>query len=229
MEKILSTDLFKSLYDNLYYGGRMTMLLRGLLTTLQISAGAVTLGVFIGVVTAFLKMSGFKPLQSVAGVYIDIIRGTPAVTQLLIINFTIFASVRGAGVWVGIVAMGINSGAYVSEIIRAGVLSVDAGQAEAGRSLGFSRFETMRFIVMPQAIKNILPAIANEFIVLIKETAIVGYIAVEDLTKAGQIIVSRTLSTVPLFATAVLYLFIIKILTHFFKILENRLRLSDAR
>ena len=229
MSNFFSADFISSLYANLYYGGRLTMLLRGLATTLRISLGAVALGVVIGLAAAFMKMSGVKVLQVIAGVYIDIIRGTPSVTQLLIINFTIFASVRGARIWVCIIAMGINSGAYVAEIIRAGVLSVDPGQSEAGRSLGFSRFQTMRFIVMPQAVKNILPAIANEFIVLIKETAIVGYIAVEDLTKAGQIIVSRTLSTIPLFATAVMYFIIIKILTHIFKIFERKLRVSDAR
>ena len=229
MDALLSSDFVSSLYDNLIYAGRMRMLLRGLLMTLQISAGAVVLGVTVGLVIAFFKMSGVKFLKLIADAYIDVIRGTPAVTQLLIINFTIFASVRGAGLWVGIVAMGINSGAYVAEIIRAGVLSIDVGQTEAGRSLGFSRFDTMRYIVMPQAIKNILPALCNEFIVLIKETAIVGYIAVEDLTKMGQIIVSRTLSTIPLFATAILYFIIIKILTYFFRILEKRLRASDAR
>jgi len=229
MDALLNSDFISSLYDNLIYAGRMRMLLRGLLMTLQISAGAVVLGVTVGLVIAFFKMSGVKLLKLIADAYIDVIRGTPAVTQLLIINFTIFASVRGAGLWVGIVAMGINSGAYVAEIIRAGVLSIDVGQTEAGRSLGFSRFDTMRYIVMPQAIKNILPALCNEFIVLIKETAIVGYIAVEDLTKMGQIIVSRTLSTIPLFATAILYFIIIKILTYFFRILEKRLRASDAR
>ena len=229
MEFLFFNDFLTKLYNNLIYGGRMHMLLRGLVTTLQISLGAVALGVLIGLLISFFKMSGVKPLAFVANVYIDVIRGTPAVTQLLIINFTIFAAVRGAGVWVGIVAMGINSGAYVAEIIRAGVLSIDHGQTEAGRSLGFSRFETMRYIVMPQAIKNILPALANEFIVLIKETAVVGYIAVEDLTKMGQIIVSRTLNTIPLFATAILYFIIIKILTHLFRRLEKKLRASDAR
>jgi len=229
MAVLLSGEFLTKLYDNLIFGGRMWMLLRGLVTTLQISLGAVVLGVFIGLLMSFFKLSGVKPLRYAADVYIDVIRGTPAVTQLLIINFTVFAAVRGAGVWVGIVAMGINSGAYIAEIIRAGILSIDVGQTEAGRSLGFNRFETLRYIVMPQAIKNILPALANEFIVLIKETAIVGYIAVEDLTKVGQIIVSRTLNTIPLFATAILYFVIIKILTHFFRMLEKKLRASDAR
>ena len=205
------------------------MLLRGLLMTLQISLGAVTLGVLIGLAACTMKMSGVKPLKMIADAYIDIIRGTPVVTQLLIINFTIFGAVRGAGLWIGIVTFGINSGAYAAEIFRAGILSIDHGQTEAGRSLGFNRFQTMRYIVMPQAIKNILPALANEFIVLIKETAIIGYIGIEDLTKIGQIIVSRTMSTIPFFATAVIYFIIIKILTHFFRFIEKKLRASDLR
>ena len=205
------------------------MYLRGLSVTIELSLGAVMLGIFIGLIIAFMSMSKVRILNSISKLYVDIIRGTPAVTQLLIVNFVIFASLRNVGLWVGIVALGINSGAYVSEIIRAGILSIDHGQTEAGRSLGLTSRQTMMHIVIPQAIKNIIPTLANEFIVLIKETAIVGYIGVEDLTKVGQVVISRTMSVVPLFATAVIYFLLIKILTIFLRRLEKKLRASDNR
>ena len=205
------------------------MYLRGLSVTIELSLGAVMLGIFIGLIIAFMSMSKVRILNSISKLYVDIIRGTPAVTQLLIVNFVIFASLRNVGLWVGIVALGINSGAYVSEIIRAGILSIDHGQTEAGRSLGLTSRQTMTHIVIPQAIKNIIPTLANEFIVLIKETAIVGYIGVEDLTKVGQVVISRTMSVVPLFATAVIYFLLIKILTIFLRKLEKKLRASDNR
>ena len=197
--------------------------------TIELSIGAVTLGIIIGLVVAFMSMSKVRVLNAIAKIYVDIIRGTPAVTQLLIINFVVFASYRNVGLLVGIVALGINSGAYVSEIIRAGILSIDHGQTEAGRSLGLTSRQTMIHIVIPQAIKNIMPALANEFIVLIKETAIIGYIGVEDLTKVGQVVISRTMSVVPLFATAIIYFLLIKILTIFLRKLEKKLRASDNK
>ena len=164
----------------------------------------------------------------IAGIYIDIIRGTPAVVQLLIMYMVIFQSKLGTVA--AVVTFGINSGAYVSEIIRAGITAVDKGQMEGGRSLGFSYFETMKYIIIPQAIKNILPALGNEFITLIKETAIVGYVAIADLTKASDFIISRTYETfLPLLAIAIIYYLIVKILTKCLAIFERRLRRSDIR
>ncbi len=222
-------DFWNKFYSNILSSGRPEMLFDGLLVTLKISFGAIILGIIIGFIIAFMRLSEFKLLKFISGMYISIIRGTPAVTQLLIINATIFATARNSGIWVGIVAMGVNSGAYVAEIIRAGILSVDKGQMEAGRSLGFTKWQTMFYIIIPQAIKNILPAFANEFIVLIKETAIVGYVAVADLTKVGQQIMSKTISTIPLFVTAFMYFIVISTLTVFLGKLEKRLRKSEVK
>lgn len=215
---------------------RIDMLLNGMLVTIQISLGAVLLGLIIGSIIAAFNMSnvGFtvkgkkiKPLRLIAFVYLGIIRGTPAVTQLLIISHTIFAAVRGVSVWIGIVALGINSGAYVAEIIRAGIMSIDKGQMEAGLSLGLNRTRTMIFIVMPQAIKNILPAFINEFIVLIKETAIVGFVGIQDINRVGQLIIAQTFDVTPLFITALMYLILISALTMLLSLFEKRLRSSD--
>lgn len=157
------------------------------------------------------------------------IRGTPSVTQLMIIYFVIFASVQLDKWIIAAIAFGVNSGAYVSEIIRAGILSIDKGQTEAGRSLGLNAFQTMSRIVIPQAVKNIFPALCNEFIVLIKETAIVGYVGLMDIQKAGDFIKSATfIAFMPLIGTAVIYYVLIKILTLVLKQIENRLRRADA-
>ncbi|MCL2420630.1 MAG: amino acid ABC transporter permease [Defluviitaleaceae bacterium] len=218
--------------------GRAEMLLGGMLATIQISLGAVFLGLIIGsvIVTFNLSDAGFKigqrkfrPLRWIAFVYLGVIRGTPAVTQLLIVNATIFATARGAGIWVGIVALGINSGAYVAEIIRAGIQSIDKGQMEAGLSLGLNKRQVMTHIIMPQAVKNILPTFVNEFIVLIKETAIVGFVAVQDINRVGQLIMSRTLDVTPLFVTAIMYLALISILTMLLSLLERKLRSSERK
>ena len=221
-----------SLWETIYYGaltaGRGMQLLRGLGVTIQISLGAMLLGLILGSINATFKLSKFRLLRAIAFVYIGVIRGTPAVVQLLIVNFVIFAGVRGAGVWVGIVALGINSGAYVAEIIRAGIMSVDKGQREAGLSLGFTSAQTMAYIVLPQAVKNILPTYVNEFIVLIKETAIVGFVAVSDLTREAHRIMSRTFDVTPLFVSAAMYLIVISILTLLLSRLEKRLRSADA-
>ncbi|MCL2400365.1 MAG: amino acid ABC transporter permease [Defluviitaleaceae bacterium] len=217
---------------------RVDMLFNAMLITIQISLGAVFLGLIIGSIMAAFNMSdiGFvvkgkkiRPLRLIAFVYLGVIRGTPAVTQLLIITHTVFAAVRGVSVWVGIVALGINSGAYVAEIIRAGILSVDKGQMEAGLSLGFNKAQTMIFIVMPQAIKNILPAFINEFIVLIKETAIVGFVGLQDINRVGQLIMAQTFDVTPLFITALMYLFLISVLTMLLSLFEKKLRSSDRK
>ena len=209
-------------------GGRAMDLLRGLWITIQISLGAMALGIIIGSIIAACKLSRYKLLRAVAFVYLGVIRGTPAVTQLLIVSATIFASVRGAPLRIGIVALGINSGAYVAEIIRAGLMSIDKGQTEAGLSLGLSKWQTLVFIVMPQAVKNILPTFINEFIVLIKETAIVGFVAIRDVTRVANLIMSRTMEPTPLFVSAAMYLIVISILTMLLSILEKKLRKADT-
>jgi len=213
---------------------RWKLFLRGLGKTVQITLFAALLGIAIGLIVAIMRLSrkksGKKTLFSViAGAYIDIIRGTPAVVQLLIMYFVILQSVQSK-VMVAVITFGINSGAYVAEIIRAGIQAVDKGQTEAARSLGLPKRMAMQYVVIPQAIKNVLPALGNEFIVLLKETAIVGYVALEDLTKAGDYVMSRTYSAfMPLIGTAVIYFIIIKILTILLGILERRLQRSDSR
>ena len=156
------------------------------------------------------------------------IRGTPVVVQLLIIYFGIFASVNISKMIVAVIAFGINSGAYVAEIVRSGIMSIDKGQFEAGRSLGFNYVQTMVYIIIPQAFKNVLPALGNELIVLLKETSVSGYIAMEDLTKGGDIIRSRTYDAMmPLLAVALIYLIIVMLLEFAVGKLERRLRNSD--
>ena len=208
---------------------RYTIVIGGLGNTLLLSLLAGIIGIAIGAVITYCKLTKIKPLNWIANVYLDIIRGTPSFTQLLVIYFVILGSLNVNKIIVGAIAFGINSGAYVAEIIRAGILSIDKGQTEAGRSLGLTQSQTMRRIVFPQAIKNILPALANEFIVLIKETAVCGYIGIIDLTKAMTTIQSLTFSTMPIFTSAVIYYIIIKILTIGLSKLEKNLRKADVR
>ena len=161
-------------------------------------------------------------------VYLTVIRGTPVLVQLLIIYFVVFGSVKIDKTLVAVIAFGINSGAYVAEIFRSGIMSIDNGQFEAGRSLGFNYPQTMFYIVMPQAFKNVLPALGNEFIGLLKETSVAGYIAIQDLTKGADIIRSRTYSAfMPLIAAALIYLVLVMVFTFFVQKLERRLRNSD--
>ncbi len=209
---------------------RWEMFASGLGVTMMIWFFAVILGVVIGVLVAFGKLSRIKPLNWISNIYIDIIRGTPTMVQIMIIYFIIFASVAIDRRIVAIIGFGINSGAYVAEIIRGGILSVNRGQTEAGRSLGLTHNQTMFRIILPQAIKNILPALGNEAIVLVKETAVIGYIAKVDLTAAALQVQSRTYSYLgPLIAIAVIYYVIIKIMTILLGILEKKLRKSDVR
>ncbi len=206
------------------------LLLEGILVTIKVSFAAVILGIIIGFVIALCNLSKSKLLNFVGKVYTDVIRGTPSVTQLMIIYFVVFATVQWPKWVICSIAFGINSGAYVSEIIRAGILSIDKGQTEAGRSLGLNSFQTMANIVVPQAVKNIFPTLCNEFIVLIKETAIVGYIGLMDIQKAGDFIKSDTYKAfMPLVATAVIYFVMIKILTLVLGAVEKSLRKSDIR
>mgnify|MGYP005748608685 FL=1 len=226
-------QLQSDIYQVFIEADRYKMFLDGLKVTIGVSIAAVLLGILLGMVWALMKMTevrkGKKTIFSVvANIYIDIIRGTPTVVQLLIIYFLVFQTQMG--MVAGIVTFGINSSAYVAEIIRAGIMAVDKGQMEAGRSLGLSYTETMRYIILPQAVKNILPALGNEFIVLIKETAILGYVAIQDLTKASDFIVSRTyIMFVPLIGCALIYYVLVKILTIALNAFERRLRQSDIR
>lgn len=209
---------------------RYKLLLDGIGVTIKVSLLAVLLGILIGMLIALCNLSKKKLLKFIGGLYTDVIRGTPSVTQLMIIYFVIFASVRWQKWIIAGIAFGINSGAYVSEIIRAGILSIDKGQTEAGRSLGLNGYQTMVHIVIPQAVKNIFPALCNEFIVLVKETAIVGYVGLVDIQKAGDYIKSSTFEAfMPLIGTAVIYYVLIKILTMILGRIENRLRASDVR
>ena len=209
---------------------RYKMLISGIGITLKVSLFAVILGIVIGFFIALCNISKKKPLNVIGKVYTDIIRGTPSVTQLMIVYFVIFAKVRLAKWIICGIAFGINSGAYVSEIIRAGIQSLDRGQTEAGRSLGLNSRQTMTKIILPQALKNVFPALCNEFIILIKETAIVGYIGLVDIQKAGDFIKSTTfLAFMPLVGIAVIYYVIIKVLTFILKKVEIALRKSEVR
>ena len=224
------SGLLYQLWLNLFKADRYKMILDGLAATVQIAACAVLLGVVLGFFTALLNLSRFRLVRLPATIYVSLIRGTPMVLQLMIIYFVVLASVSVPKILVGIIAFGLNSGAYVSEIFRAGVLSVDIGQTEAGRSLGLSSPQTMRLIVLPQAVKNALPSLGNEFILLLKETSIVGYIGMQDLTKAGDIIRARTYSAfMPLIIVAIVYLVIVLTLSWLLSILERRLRKGDTR
>ena len=211
-------------------GDRWKMFADGLGVTLYLSLFSILLGLALGILLAFGKLSKYKILRGLSSTYIDIIRGTPSMVQILIIYFVIFASINIDRRIVAIIAFGINSSAYVAEIIRGGILSVNKGQSEAGRSLGLTHWQTMSHIIMPQAVKNILPALGNEFIVLIKETAVIGYVAKIDLTAAALSIQAKTYSyAMPLLSIAVMYYILIKSLSILLNKLEKRLRAADAR
>ena len=223
-------NIFDKLYDNLIVNDRYMFLLRGLVITIEIAFFAIILGTVLGFIVAFMKLSNSRILRKIANIYTTIVRGTPVMVQLLIITYGIFAATNIPDVLIGIIAFGFNSGAYVSEIVRGGILSVDHGQTEAGRSLGFNGRDTMRYIVLPQAIKNIFPSLVNEFIVLLKETAIVGYISLADITKGADIIRSRTFDAwIPLLSAAAIYLVLVMGLTKLMNMIERRLRQSDTR
>ena len=212
---------------------RYLLLVDGLKNTLIITAGALVIGVVIGSLVAMIKYCGqdsrlLRPLCWLCNVYTTVIRGVPVVVQLLIFYFLILKS--SDGLVVGIVTFGINSGAYVAELVRSGSAAVDPGQMEAGRSLGLSRLQSAWHIVLPQAMKNILPAIGNEMIALLKETAVAGYVAVQDLTRAGNLIRNNTYDSFnPLMLVAVVYLVLVIGMTQLLGLLERRLRRSDKR
>lgn len=199
----------------------------GLKITLIVTIFAVLIGVLLGFLIAIVrtthdKTGKLKILNAICKVYLTVIRGTPVVVQLMIIYFIIFGSVDISKVLVAIIAFGINSGAYVAEIFRSGIMSIDNGQFEAGRSLGFNYAQTMMYIIMPQAFKNVLPTLCNEFISLLKETSVSGYIALQDLTKGGDIIRSRTYDAfMPLIAVALIYLAMVMIFTKLVSLLRG--------
>ena len=211
---------------------RWKYLTEGLYVTLLITAFAVLMGLFLGFIVAMIRSTyqntgKLKFLNALSVLYLTVIRGTPVLVQLMIIYYVIFSSGNVNKIIVAILAFGINSGAYQAEIFRAGINAVPKGQFEAGRSLGFNYYQTMGNIIMPQAFKNILPALGNEFIVLVKETSVAGYIALVDITKAGDIIRSRTYSAfMPLLAVALIYLVIVMGLTYLINLLERWLRRS---
>jgi len=231
-------DLNKDFYQSFVYGGRWKLYLEGIGNTLLVAALALVLGVVLGVLTAMVRTfhdqrrdekrgAVLNLLNGVCKVYTTVIRGTPMMVQLLIMAFVFFKSSRNL-VGVAALSFGINSGAYVAEIVRSGLMSVDRGQMEAGRSLGLNYLQTMWYIIVPQAVKNILPALGNELITLLKETSIVTVIGLRDLTKAAQLVTSKTFGGfMPLFGAALVYLSMVMVLSWGMGRLERRLRSGE--
>ncbi|MBR6392680.1 MAG: amino acid ABC transporter permease [Eubacterium sp.] len=237
-------DNFKSDFDlNFIQKDRWVLMVKGLGSTLLITACAALIGIVIGVIVAAIRTSYDKNLETmklrggigyhilkffngICKLYLTVFRGTPVVVQLLIIYFIILP--KSEGLTVAIIAFGINSGAYVAEIFRGGIMSIDNGQFEAGRSIGFNYVQTMRYIIIPQMFKNVLPALLNEFIALLKETSVAGYVAIRDLTKAGNSISGVTYSYyMPLLTVALVYLVLVILLTRVVGIVERRLRKNE--
>ena len=239
-----AVDLYNEFVFVMIEGNRFDFILDGLKNTFLITMGSLAIGIVIGVLVAAVRTSydknleamklkggfGFKVLaviNKICEIHLTVIRGTPVVVQLMIFYFVIFAT-SNSGVAVAIFAFGINSGAYVAEIFRAGIMSIDNGQFEAGRSLGFNYPQTMLYVITPQMFKAVLPTLCNEFIVLLKETSVAGYVGVIDLTKAGNTIAGRTFSYfIPLITVAIIYLVVVMILTWLVGKLERRLRKSE--
>ena len=240
---MLIETLQKSIELNLIKDNRYLYLLDGLRNTLIITFFATIIGVFLGLIIALIRTTNdniksthqssvvtviIKIFDAIAKLYLTIIRGTPVVVQLMILFFVIFTQRDANGVLIAILGFGLNSAAYVAEIFRSGLMSIDIGQMEAGRSLGFDYVHTMIYIIIPQAFKVVLPSLCNEFIVLIKETSIAGYVAVQDLTKGGDIIRSRTYDAwFPLLMVATIYLLLTCVFSFFVKKLERSLRKNE--
>lgn len=231
------TDLAARLYEDFIFQKRYNQILNGLSNTLIITVFSLLIGLAVGSLIAIVRVSHQNNRQSkvlkacnlICGVYLTIIRGTPMIVQLMIMYFVIMANVKNA-VLVAAVSFGLNSGAYVAEVIRSGIQSVDRGQTEAGRSLGLSARQTMIRIVLPQAFKNVAPAIFNEFISLLKETSVAGYVGIHDLTKGGDVLRSLTYDAFPpLLAVALVYLVLVIGLTRILTVIERRLAKSDLR
>lgn len=220
----------ESVYQTLIYDNRYKFILEGLFNTIIIALFSVMIGILIGVIVALIrnyhdKTGKMRLGNFLARAYVDIIRGTPVILQLMIIYYVVFKSVNISIILVGILAFGINSGAYVSEIIRSGIGSLSAGQMEAGYALGFSYSQIMRYIILPQAFRNVMPALGNEFITLLKETSVGAYIGIIELTKASDIIASRTYDYFfPLFLIAIIYLIMTLGLSKLVSMMERRLR-----
>lgn len=234
-------SIFYRFYKCIIYDDRYMMYVEGLGNTLLLTFFALLLGVVLGVVVALIRVTWDKNGPEMRGlskfvlgffnfiskVYLTVIRGTPVVVQLMIMYFVIFASSRNK-ILVGALSFGINSGAYVAEIIRGGIMSVDQGQMEAGRSLGFGYVPTMQHIILPQAFKTVLPTLANEFIVLLKETAVAGYVGLSDVTYAGNIVGGSSYDYLfPLLISAIIYLILVMFFTYLVGKLERRLRTSE--
>lgn len=224
-------SISKTFTDTFIKDDRWIYMWNGLGITLIVTLFAAIIGIAIGFLVSIVrsthdKTGKWKIANAICKFYLTVIRGTPVVVQLMIFYFVIFISTEG--VIVAVLAFGINSGAYVAEIFRGGIISIEQGQFEAGRSLGFNYGQTMWHIIMPQAFRNCIPPLANEFIVLLKETAVVGYIALQDLTKGAYIIVGRTYNAfMPLIAAALIYLTLVMLLSRCVTLLERRLRRSD--
>ena len=237
MERLNSwwADVYEQIYATFVEGDRWQYLVKGIGNTIQIAFFAVLLGIVIGVIVALIKVftagnKKFRWLEIIANIYLTVIRGTPMLVQLFIMYYIVITSPNVSKIFVSILAFGINSGAYVAEVARSGIQSIDKGQMEAGRSLGLNRAQTMVKIIFPQALKNILPALGNEFITMLKETSVAGFIGVEELTKVGDILRSQTWQPyVPLFSVALVYLIMVVGLTRLLGVLERRLRRSDYR
>ena len=238
LQSFFESDFWQiHIYTNFIAEDRWKYLTDGLKVTIIITLAALVIGIVLGALVAVVRVThdkagrpglGLRLLNAVCQFYLTVIRGTPVMVQLLIMYFVVFATVDPGKLAVAIIAFGINSGAYVAEIFRSGIMSVDPGQMEAGRSLGLSYAQVMSRIIMPQAVKNILPTLNNEFIALVKETAVVGYIALGDLTRGGDQIRSQTWDAFPpLLAVALIYLAIVMLLEKLGKIVERRLAQSD--
>ena len=219
------------LYETFIATGYYSLMIEGFKNTILITLGALLIGVVIGTLIAVCKyfaegVPALKPLEMICDAYVTVIRGIPVVVLLLVFYYIIMKA--SDGVTVGVLTFGINSGAYMAELIRSGINAVDAGQMEAGRSLGMSRVQTMRKIIFPQAIRYILPAIGNELIALLKETSVAGYVAVVDLTRAGNLVRNNTYDSVnPLLAVALIYLVLVVLLSYLLRLFERRLASGD--
>lgn len=223
------TELSEEIYKSLIYQQRYEYVLEGLKNTIIMALFATLIGIALGIIIAIIRDNYEKNkklpiLNGICNIYVSVIRGTPALLQLMIIYYVVFKSVDINGVLVGIIAFGLNSAAYVSEIIKAGINSINKGQMEASRALGFNYSQSMKYIIMPQAIKNILPALGNEFITLLKETSVAGYIGIIELTKSSDIIASRTYDYFfPLIMVAIIYLIMTLGLSKLVKAMERKL------
>ena len=231
------SELLNGIYDDFYktviFDERYKLILEGLKNTILIAIGAVIIGILLGSIISIVKYTNkergkFKLLSKIFDIYVNIIRGTPSVLQLMIMYYVIFKTSSIDSVIVGIIAFGINSSAYVAEILRSGFDSIDDGQVEAGLSLGLNFRQVLRYIIIPQAVKVSLPSMGNEFVTLIKETAIAGYIGIEDLTKASDIIASRTYDYFfPLVLVALIYLVLTSVISKLLKKMERKLNVND--